>query len=160
MEKLHKEELREFPVLEFAIRCHLKALFPGTTGLLFYTTYLIGVNTIKSCSDRPLQLLLNKDGWAYFEYLLEKYGSEAVSQQQGLLVKAIRHDHIPDIDFGRLSGALLAVTTDARAYFGRELDQALIEAANLPGVTDMVQILVNKGADPNATDMKGNTALH
>ncbi|KAF3358503.1 Putative acyl-CoA synthetase yngI [Verticillium dahliae VDG1] len=65
-----------------------------------------------------------------------------------------------NIDFGRLSGALLAVTTDARAYFGRELDQALIEAANLPGVTDMVQILVNKGADPNATDMKGNTALH
>ncbi|EGY16327.1 NACHT and Ankyrin domain-containing protein [Verticillium dahliae VdLs.17] len=90
----------------------------------------------------------------------KKYGSEAVSQEEGLLVEAIRHDDIPDIDFGRLSGALLAVTTDARAYFGRELDQALIEAAKLPGVTDMVQILVNKGADPNATDKKGNTALH
>ncbi|CRJ80607.1 hypothetical protein BN1723_014364 [Verticillium longisporum] len=90
----------------------------------------------------------------------EKYGSEAGSQEEGLLVEAIRHDDIPDIHFGRLSGALLAVTTDARAYFGRELDQAPIEAAKLPGVTDMIQILVNKGADPNATDKKGNTALH
>ncbi|KAM9882841.1 ankyrin repeat protein [Verticillium dahliae] len=160
MEKLHNEKLREFSVLEFGIHCHLTALFSGTTGLLFTTTYLSGVITIESCSDRPLQLLLNKDSWAYFEHLLEKYGSEAVSQEEGLLVEAIRHDDIPDIDFGRLSGALLAVTTDARAYFGRELDQALIEAAKLPGVTDMVQILVNKGADPNATDKKGNTALH
>ncbi|RXG50579.1 hypothetical protein VDGE_30294 [Verticillium dahliae] len=77
-----------------------------------------------------------------------------------LHVEATLQRKAGDIDFGRLSGALLAVTTDARAYFGRELDQALIEAAKLPGVTDMIQILVNKGADPNATDKKGNTALH
>ncbi|PNH45637.1 hypothetical protein VD0004_g2268 [Verticillium dahliae] len=160
MEKLHNEELRKFSVLKFAIHCHLNALFDGTTGALSTNKNLLGVSAIESGRDRPLQLALDKDSWAYFKHLLEKYGSEAVSQEEGLLVEAIRHDDIPDIDFGRLSGALLAVTTDARAYFGRELDQALIEAAKLPGVTDMIQILVNKGADPNATDKKGNTALH
>ncbi|KAG7150028.1 putative ankyrin repeat protein L92 like [Verticillium longisporum] len=96
----------------------------------------------------------------YFEHLLDKYGSKAVSLEKGLLVQAIRYDDDPGFGVRRFSSALLAVATDARAIYGSELDQALIKAAKLPGVTEMIQVLVKKGADPNAADEEGNTALH
>ncbi|CRK44501.1 hypothetical protein BN1723_006153 [Verticillium longisporum] len=156
--KIH--EASQIYVLAFAIRLHLDAVFYGITGALSTNEFLSAVSAIPSCRDRPLRAALDVRARDYFEHLLDKYGSKAVSLEKGLLVQAIRYDDDPGFGVRRFSSALLAVATDARAIYGSELDQALIKAAKLPGVTEMIQVLVKKGADPNAADEEGNTALH
>ncbi|KAH6687329.1 NACHT and ankyrin domain-containing protein, partial [Plectosphaerella plurivora] len=95
-----------------------------------------------------------------------KYGNIAVSHEKSILSYAVLHaeDHYSANSIGRKPGyrylsALLAVTENLRALYESDLDKALTQAVKRLKV-DITHLLVEKGADPNVTDEKGDSALH
>ncbi|KAH7354236.1 hypothetical protein B0T11DRAFT_125581 [Plectosphaerella cucumerina] len=149
--------------LSFAISLGLDAVFDQMLEEVPVDDYIPAVTAGPPVFNWPLRTALLSGKESHFQRLLGKYGPVAVSHEKDIICYAV--SHTDDISLVRgvpvhgYLNTLLAVTDDPRTLYGSDLQKALTEAVKRRNI-DVTRLLVEKGADINATDNDGNTLLH